>query len=60
VEFSGEPIYIYCVQKIGGRYEVYDLRTLTRIGFSSTWMMGAPIIVHENLDAAIMFATLRL
>lgn len=53
--------YRFAVQLIGGRFEVYDLRTLKLASpFSRSYTIGLPVVTHENLDAALMAAVLLI
>lgn len=49
----------YCVQLIGESYEVYDLDTISKPKFLPV-TIGLPVFVHEDPDAAIMWALMNV
>jgi hypothetical protein len=55
---SAHEKYTHVVQKIGGVYEVYDLKTLNTQGMLNTWTIGLPIATHADPDVALMLAML--
>jgi hypothetical protein len=55
-----QSTYTHCVQKIGNVYEVYDLKTLKRLGPIGypDYTIGLPVATHHDFDAAVMMAVL--
>lgn len=52
--------WTHCIQRIGDLYEVYDLSTAHRVGMTAAWTIGLPIYTGAELDAAVMFAILKV
>lgn len=48
----------FIIQLIGGRFHVYDSRTIRREGFG--WVCGLPVFVHDNYNAALMYARMQI
>ena len=48
----------FAIQRIGDRWEVYDLKTLRTLMGSNVYTIGLPIFTHEDEDAAITYAVL--
>ena len=58
IEFHAAETERFAIQRIGDRWEVYDLKTLRTLMGSNVYTIGLPIFTHEDEDAAITYAVL--